>query len=320
MGVNGYQEVGYNGKNYQIPIFDTETPIMLRAYGLEPWEMPDQRHPILRLLNKPFDIEQFKIPRRPISLGRLAADYLPMFTRPNAPRVLDMPIKFPDNELYKIPRALGQFASAIATIINFERAINPQVGDYFAYLTIDQSVVQPHTLQREAPCHVDGFQGARWQPKVRGNHAYTVSDVLPTAYYPQLFNFDELDEAKHDFFWVMNAQVADTKEAYKWQPAEAEITMMDCYSVHRGVQADKLTQRTWLRLSYEERTRVFDRLGNAHNPLFEYDWKMVERDIEQLGLIAYRADADPSLNVFPWQNIDGTPLPKGALKTKPRLN
>jgi len=35
---------------------------------------------------------------------------------------------------------------------------------------------------------------------------------------------------------------------------------------------------------------------------------MVERDIEQLHLVPYRKDGDPSHNVFPWQALDGSPL------------
>ena len=123
----------------------------------------------------------------------------------------------------------------------------------------------------------------------------------------------------HDFFWEMNAQVADTDEVFRWQPRAAELTVMDCYCVHRGVEASARIHRTWFRLSFEERRRVFDRLGNAHNPLFDYAWEMVERDIEQLRLVPFRANGDPSLNVFPWQALDGSPLPDDAPKTKPRL-
>jgi hypothetical protein len=199
--------------------------------------------------------------------------------------------------------------------------VNPHHADYHAYLTIDQRWVAPGTLQREAPCHVDGFQGARWTPKCRTNHTYTVSDVLPTAYYVQPFDFSKLDERLHDYFWEMNAQVADTNEAHRYQPGPAELTLMDCYCVHRGVENDGAAPvfRTWMRLSFEERRRVFDRLGNAHNPLFDYEWAMVDRDIEQLGLRAFRESGDASLRVFPWQGVDGKALPPGAPKTKPRL-
>lgn len=46
---------------------------------------------------------------------------------------------------------------------------------------------------------------------------------------------------------------------------------------------------------------------------------MGERDIEQLNLRPFRVAGDPSHSVFPWQALDGTPLPSGAPKTQPRL-
>src|SRR5262245_50901405 len=151
-----------------------------------------------------FDVAEFLRPRRPASLGVLEAAELAELARPGAPRVLDMPIKFPDDATYRLPRALAQFAPTIQRIADVEALINPRNADYFAYLTIDQGWVEPAQLHREAPCHVDGFQGARWRPKCRTNHSYTVSDVLPTAYYVQPFDLGSLDEAVNDFFWEMN--------------------------------------------------------------------------------------------------------------------
>lgn len=327
-GVLRSESFAYRGKTYTVPIFDPIDPLVLlaqdAAIAAEPSlpGLPDATTtPVLRDVHSIWDLAKFNEPRRPVSLGVLSPAELAVFTQPDAVRVLDMPIKLPDCAEYRLPRALQQFAPTIQRIIDVEHRINPQHAEYHAYLTIDQRWVEPGTLQREAPCHVDGFQGARWSPKCRTNHTYTVSDVLPTAYYLQPFDFSKLDERLHDFFWEMNAQVADNDEASRWQPQPAEITLMDCYCVHRGVENDTPAPlfRTWLRLSFEERRRVFDRLGNAHNPLFDYDWPMVDRDIEQLHLRAYRADGDPSHNVFPWQGLDGQPLPKGAPKTKPRL-
>jgi hypothetical protein len=317
------QTFAYRGKTYDVPIFDTEDPVVLTAaQEKSSVELPDAADsPVMRCLNSTWDLAQFEVPRKPVSLGDLTTDELAVFTRPDAVRVLDMPIKMPDCAEYRLPRALGQFAGAIQRIIDVEHRVNPRHAEYHAYLTIDQRWVAPGTLHREAPCHVDGFQGARCSPKCLTNHTYTVSDVLPTAYYGQAFDFTGLDERLHDYFWEMNAQVADTDEAHRWQPRPAEITLMDCYCVHRGVENDGRERvfRTWLRLSFEERRRVFDRLGNAHNPLFDYAWTMVDRDIEQLNLRAFRDTGDASLRVFPWQGLDGKPLPAGAPKTKPRL-
>lgn len=313
------EHFGYRGKHYQVPIFDPSKPMLLTA-GKTSVPVPYDA-PVITKLNSLFDLSEFKTAHRPVSLGVLSPVELSVFTTPDAVRVLDLPIKLPDDATYRLPRALAQFAGAIQRIIDFEHTVNPQHAEYHAYLTIDQRQVAPHTLHREAPCHVDGFQGARWKPKCRINHSYTVSDVLPTAYYVQPFDFTGLDESVHDYFWEMNAQVADTNEAHRWQPAPAELTMMDAYCVHRGVEneSDQPVFRTWLRLSFEERRRVFDRLGNAHNPLLAYDWKMVDRDIEQLGLVPFRQNGDPSHHVFPWQDLQGKPLPAGAPKTRPQL-
>jgi hypothetical protein len=325
-GVLRVETLGYRGKRYELPIFDAASPVVLTPQPLsgeakEALRVASAESLVVRELHTVFDARHFAEARRPLSLGCLSADELRVFARPGAVRLLDMPIKMPDLAEVRLPRALSQFAGAIQRILDAEVQLNPHHADYHAYLTIDQRWVAPGTLHREAPCHVDGFQGARWNPKCRTNHSYTVSDVLPTAYYVQPFHLEALDERLHDFFWEMNAQVADTNEAHRWQPQDAELTMMDCYCVHRGVenQTGAPVFRTWLRLSFEERRRIFDRLGNAHNPLFDYDWPMVDRDIEQLGLRAFREGGDPSLSVFPWQGLDGKPLPPGAPKTSPRL-
>jgi hypothetical protein len=325
-GVVRIESQSYRGKNYDVPIFDTADAIILepRTTGSVGAVVPlpaAAESPVIRCLHSKWNLAEFEVPRKPVSVGDLGEDDLTVFSRENAVRVLDLPIKMPDIAEYRLPHALRQFASALQHIIDVEHRVNPEHAEYHAYLTIDQRWVEPGTLHREAPCHVDGFQGGRWNPKCFTNHTYTVSDVLPTAYYAQKFDFSRLDEKLHDYFWEMNAQVADTNEAHRWQPMPAEITLMDCYSVHRGVENEGPARvfRTWLRLSFEERRRVFDRLGNAHNPLFEYDWPMVDRDIEQLKLTAFRETGDASLCVFPWQDLDGQALPRGAPKTKPRL-
>ena len=320
-GVVGVETFAYRGKTYQVPIFDTEDPVVITPRATEMKLPAPADSPVMRCLNSTWDLAEFENPRTPVSLGLLDRDELAVFSRKDAVRVLDMPVKMPDVAEYRLPRALRQFAGAIQRMVDVEHHINPRHADYHAYLTVDQRWVEPGTLHREAPCHVDGFQGARWDPKCLTNHTYTVSDLIPTAYYGQRFDFTGLDERLHDYFWEMNAQVADTNEGHRWQPRPAEITLMDCYSVHRGVENDGGARvfRTWLRLSFEERRRVFDRLGNAHNPLFDYDWTMVDRDIEQLGLRAFRETGDASLRVFPWQDLEGKALPAGAPKTKPRL-
>ncbi|MBI2102525.1 hypothetical protein HYT55_01700 [Candidatus Woesearchaeota archaeon] len=308
------QQLTYSGKHYSVPLFSTENPIIFTPNGISDLHYSRDAR-VIKDLNTLWDLEQFKIPRVPVSFGYLPEEQRDFFSRPGVTRVLDMPIRFPGTD-YRLPKELAQFKDVISRVANIEEAINPQHSVYYCYLTIDQRTVKAGTLHREAPCHVDGFQGARWPTPLPINHTYTISDTIPTVYYPQPFFLDNLDIAKHDFFWEFNRQVAmaNSQSAIRFSPFE--LTLMNAYCVHRGDDAVQDTCRTWLRLSYE--VRIFDRLGNAHNPLFDYDWKMVERDIEQLNLVPYDQNCDPSLRVFPWQSVDGLPNPHGV-KTKPNL-
>lgn len=318
MNTDTQDKAAYRGKHFTMPNLSRRGGVRFHGNAkLNEAPIPADS-PIIQALNLPFDLSHFKTPRRPVSLGIITPTEMAILAHPTgAPRVLDMPIKFPGSE-FRIPKELAMYASIIRRAANYEAAVNPACYDeYYCYLTIDAGWVEANQLQREAPCHVDGFQGARWNPKVRGNHTYTVANAVPTFYYEQPFDFDALDDTKHDFFWEMNAQVADTNSAFAWAPADGEMTLMDCYTVHRGQDAPVRIYRTFVRISFE--VRIFDRLGNAHNPLFKYNWPMVPRDIEALNLKPFRADSDPSLRVFPHQDVDGTPLEKGAPKTKPNL-
>ena len=310
--------VGYRGKHFTVPTLSREGFEIVADARLNRVAPPSAAEsPIIADLNSIWDLKKFLTPRVPVSLGLLTEDERLAFSTRGAPRTLDMPIKFPGSG-FRIPKTLEQFRAAIERIAHFEAAINPGCFDeYYCYLTVDQGLVKPDTLQREAPCHVDGFQGARWSPKVRLNHTYVVSDAIPTTYYIQPFDFSALDEAKHNFFWEMNRLVALTQSAHAWRPQPNEINLIDGYTVHRGSEALAETFRTWIRLSFE--VRQFDRLGNAHNPLFQYDWPMVPRDIEGLGLIAFNEDCDPSLRVFPWQDPSGAAHADPKKRTKPNL-
>lgn len=310
--------VGYRGKHFTLPTLSAEGFEIIADASANAVLIPSpEQSPIIADLNSIWDVKKFLTPRVPVSLGLLTPEQRARFSTPGAPRTLDMPIKFPGSN-FRIPKTLEQFRDAIERVAHFEAAVNPQcLDEYYCYMTVDQGVVRPNTLQREAPCHVDGFQGARWRPKARINHSYVVGDEIPTTYYPQPFDFEGLDEARHNFFWEMNRQVALTKSAHAWQPQNNEISMIDAYTVHRGTEAERETFRTWVRLSFE--VRKFDRLGNAKNPLFQYDWEMVPRDIEGLNLVAFDESGDPSLRVFPWQDETGAAHADPKKRSKPNL-
>lgn len=311
-------KLGYNGKHFTVPKHSQEGFEIIANSSTNKIIVPSKEEsPIIADLNTVWDINKFLTPRKPVSLGKLTPEQLKVFATPGVARTLDMPIKFPGSN-FRIPQSLLQFKEVIELVANYEATINDKCFDeYYCYMTVDQGWVKPDTLQREAPCHVDGFQGARYNPKTKINHTYVVGDSIPTTYYLQPFDLRALDEAKHNFFWEMNNIVAKTKSEHAWTPENGEINMIDAYTVHRGSEAQELTFRTWIRLSFE--VRKFDRLGNAHNPLFQYDWEMIERDIESLNLVAYDESSDPSLRVFPWQDVNGEAFTEPKKKTKPKL-
>ncbi len=315
---NEAQKLGYRGKHFTVPAHTMDGFEIVASASLNLASIPTkEQSPIIADLNSVWDINKFLTPRTPVSLGMLTPEELKIFSTPGVARTLDMPIKFPGSN-FRIPKSLEQFRHTIEKIAHFEAAINPDCFDeYYCYMTVDQGMVKPDTLQREAPCHVDGFQGARWNPKVKINHTYVLGDSIPTTYYVQPFDLRHLDEAKHNFFWEMNNIVAKDKSKHAWTPANGEINLIDAYTVHRGSEAIELTFRTWIRLSFE--VRKFDRLGNAKNPLFKYDWEMLPRDIESLNLVAYDETSDPSLRVFPWQTPDGEAHDDPKKRTKPNL-
>lgn len=311
------ETIAYNGKHFTVPEHDhSGFEVSPDPKYLPPGLVIPADSPVIQDLNSVWDINKFLTPRAPVPVYQLSREELAEFSTPGVARTLDMPIKFPGSQ-FRIPNSLKQFKQVFNIVAAYEAAINKNCYDeYYCYLTADQGFVEPNTLQREAPCHVDGFQGARWNPKTKINHTYTIGDSVPTTYYVQPFDLRHLDEAKHNFFWEMNNIVAKTKSAHARPTKAGEISLMDAFCVHRGSEAPVRTFRTWLRLSFE--VRVFDRRGNAHNPLFKYDWPMVKRDIEGLNLEAYDKTTDPSLRVFPWQDTQGNPNPDRN-KTKPKL-
>lgn len=234
-------KLGYNGKHFTLPSHATEGFEIIADASQCNIPIPSKEEsPIVADLNTVWDINKFLIPRKPLSLGILTTEQLKTFSTEGVARTLDMPIKFPGSN-FKIPSNLSQFKEVIQIIANFEAKINQECFDeYYCYLTIDQGWVKPSTLQREAPCHVDGFQGARWKEKKKVNHTYVIGDKIPTSYYIQPFDLRALDESKHNFFWEMNNIVAKTKSAHAWTPQEGEINMIDAYTVHEEVKPKNL--------------------------------------------------------------------------------
>ncbi len=208
------------------------------------------------------------------------ADVQRAFTKPLltwCSHVLDMPVKFAGTDV-RVPAALASFAPAIQRIIDAERQLNPDYDKYTAYLSVHQAQLEPGERMRENPFHVDGFQGPRWETKHPVNHSYLLTDVLPTVFYPMAFPLGHIDPAFDDIYAEFEYVVGQAQQPRTFRAEDFELILMDAYCVHRGDVTTRPVFRTWLRMSWE--TRDFDRFGNTHNPLFDYEWDMVARDTD----------------------------------------
>ncbi len=188
------------------------------------------------------------------------------FTSQNVPRCLHLPIKLPGSNI-RIPSEFEGFLNELQQIFNFEISINPAWNELYAYLTVDQGFVPRANSQRVPGPHVDGIPRDRENPGAQViDHAYLVTNAIPTMFYTQQFDMSAYDPRMHHFFAIFRA-LSDESRTVMAKPFD--ILLMDAYSVHTPTQALEDVNRTFIRLEFS--TLKFDRVGNSINPHFESD-------------------------------------------------
>lgn len=230
----------------------------------------------LKNINKLWDETNFSKINLPNVLFELNQDEINLYSCEELIRVLDMPIKFPGTS-YRIPNELSHLSSLILKIASHEHLSNNQVNNYYCYLTLDKRIVKKGTTTRKKGIHVDGFQGARLGEKLPVDHSYILASNHPTIFYNQSFEVkNDWDKKCHNYFEGFEIQKkAGSGVTYP----DNTVLLIDAYCLHEAPEVVEDTFRTFLRLSYT--VREFDRLGNAHNNMFDYDWDMYPRDIQK---------------------------------------
>lgn len=179
---------------------------------------------------------------------------------------------------YRVPKEFLQFLPTIKQMVNFEHTYNNDVFNFFAYLTVDQTKPNGSAYHREPGLHVDGFQGARIQPKVKCDRSYIVVDNNCPSFWNQSFDsVIYMDDSRQNIFHEFDRTRKKSSEI-KINPYD--IMFMDSYLVHSANKIEEDIPRTFVRLSYS--VRQFDRLNNSHNNCFDYSWKMVSRNISDI--------------------------------------
>lgn len=185
-----------------------------------------------------------------------------------------MPIKIPNSDI-RIPNQLNNASinEIVTTCLNFEKKINSKWQEYYLYLTVHHSFVAASETQRREGAHIDGMQGTRYHEKFPVCHSYIVSNIVPTRFFNHKFPSNLSEEAQNWFYEF--DKVKDYRKSSLTKPFE--INLMTAYSVHESTPAIEDVTRTFVRLEFSR--KVFDRLGNTINPLFDLDWNYQERSM-----------------------------------------
>lgn len=198
---------------------------------------------------------------------------------------LDLPLKMPGRP-WMIPVELEQFIEFIQKAEKYERLINPGIDDCYAYFCVDQRDVNPGTSQRRPGWHSDSFVTkntsllARSGNELKMDSIYLAYDTLPTEFCPGPFTFDKNIDANDNSHVLAHFENTATGKPIMVYPS-FHIIKMGPECVHRvGFnQSNRTIKRTFAKLVFS--TEIFNRDGNDHNGLYDYNWLMIPRGLER---------------------------------------
>lgn len=108
-------------------------------------------------------------------------------------------------------------------------------------------------------------------PKEKITRNYVVTTNGGTRFYRQ--GFTVVDPEKFNVFEGFDLQV----KTIPFIAEENLVYFMDAYTVHESGISIRSGRRTFLRLTFD--VKRFDRQGNTHNSMLDYDWDMHQRNI-----------------------------------------
>lgn len=236
-----------------------------------------------------WDVELFGYHNMPVILGELQDKEA--FSLDSGIRVLDMPIKMPDQGWAITPDVL-QFYEAIQRASYHEQLINPFYDSCYCYITVDQKPVEPGKSQRRPGWHSDAYitdeqgtqldvvpENAAYLHQMEGqlvDRTYVASDAMPTRFLPGPFPLHNVDPndceaVQASFDEMAQGQIPVTYPDYA-------LLCLDPYDVHAAVAntTDETLSRTFVKIAFS--LHQYNREGNTHNHLFDYEWEMIPRE------------------------------------------
>lgn len=190
---------------------------------------------------------------------------------------MDLPIKMPRSDI-RIPQEFSQFKEFIKKVFTHESITNPNLNDWYTYLCVDQRPVEPSFSQRRPGAHVDSFPTGRINMNRLSDSIYIGYDCLPTEFCLGNFAFRKgIDTSNNSD--ILKHFEENTRETKRYECYN--IVKIDSGHVHQVSMNKNLNtvNRTFIKVVFSP--DVFNRVGNDHNYLFEYNWPLYERTVER---------------------------------------
>jgi hypothetical protein len=178
-----------------------------------------------------------------------------------------LPIKFPAHEVSVYENRLNCFDELVEAICyDFIQTFGlDRYMKSYVYMTAKHLYQNPYLSFNRAGWHSDGF--------LTDDINYIWCDRCPT-----IFN-------KTDFDLTLDDQISLQEMASQAfiqnnvQYAEDELLRLNQFNIHKVALSGNAGMRTFLKVSFSK--DKYDLIGNSHNYLLNYQWKMRERKQER---------------------------------------
>lgn len=141
--------------------------------------------------------------------------------------------------------------------------------DYVLYITVNNSMVNPGEIQRNAGMHVDGFQGTRYAKKFPNDHAYLFVNEGSTLFTDAIFDPPKLLSGEYDYTqnWYEGEFGMNILREYLEPGLCKNLYMMSGMQIHEAGAIPKEYTKPTGRIFYRAEfvMKDYDRNGDSIN-------------------------------------------------------
>ena len=242
------------------------------------------KDPNVHLHMQDWNVGEFDKPHLPVVIGEI--EDKEGFSQQRGIRILDMAIRMPEQG-WAIPKELEQFRESIQKAWDHERMINPDIDQYYVYITVDQKLVLPNKTQRRAGYHSDAFETSETTTEhAKVDNTYLVYDAIPTLFQSGPFPLKgKVDPEDCDAVLKYFDAKSEGHPPVTYPPhTMVKLTPYDIHTPAVNTSGEDI-KRTFIKISFSKKpynligNRINDTLGPDGKPLLDYSgWEWVPRD------------------------------------------